>query len=65
MGLVAILYSGLGGLMIGTVLAAFIALVRKSKKPDSSFFLIFVATIWLTVPLSAFGIFMLFVMMWS
>lgn len=65
MGLVAFLYSGFYGLIIGTVLAILIGLVRKSKKPDSSFLLAFFATIWVTVPLSAFGIFMLFVMMWS
>lgn len=65
MGLVAIIYSGLGGLMVGTVLAVIIGLIRKSKNPESSFFVTFIATVWLTIPASIFGIFMLFIAMWS
>lgn len=65
MGLVSFLYSGVGGLAVGTVLAVLIGLIRKARNPDSSFVVAFIASVWLTVPISAFGIFMLFVAMWS
>lgn len=65
MGLVAAVYSAIGGLIVGIGLAIFVAAIRKGRNPDASFFATFFATAFVAVPACAIGIFVLFFMFMS
>ena len=57
MGLVAIVYAGIGGLVGGIFLAIVIGEVRKFINPESSFWGTFFSAVFLTVPVSAIAVF--------
>ena len=59
MGLAAGLIAAVGGFIVGIVLAIIIAAWRKSSEPESSFFLTFFGSAFVTVPAAFGGIFML------
>ena len=59
MGLAAGLIAVVGGFVVGIILAIVIAIARKNSDPESSFFLTFFGSAFVTVPVSFGGIFLL------